>query len=456
MKRSSTPRRVPRKIGQDDDAAADGTPGNEAVGSAIRRPKSTPKKPSGLRTSLGSNDEDDNDTAGVITPKRSALSRIAVQRAASQRSSFLASSLAADDDATPSYTPSDLSQLRASTPSTPQPTSTDLATLSSATQTLDLTSKFGSSLSRYASTSSAIPSVSEIAEKKARRARLAAESQADEFISLDPDDPFLNPASDDDAITDPNVTKDASGRLILAPKDKYAQAESRLVRDDEDVMEGFEEFTGEGGNRINMGESALPQDLGKRKQDIAAQIAAAEGDESDSSADSSGSRDRLQAFEAAQTAAGTFSSAPASAYPARPATPPRISPLPSLDAVVLRLKAQMADMRRSHTAKLIEIENLQREKDRIGQEEVRIQAALKDTAEKFEALRAEKGVGNGEGTREGTPTSATGLGMELGKLSARGGIGASMLGRGLESLGGTPVGMGTPVGVGSGTGSGSE
>nr|OQO19147.1 hypothetical protein B0A51_11180 [Rachicladosporium sp. CCFEE 5018] len=455
MKRSSTPRRVPRKIGQDDDAAADGTPGNEAVGSAIKRPNSKPKKPSGLRASLGSNDEDGNDTAGVITPKRSALSRIAVQRAASQRSSFLASSLTADDDAVPSYTSSDLEQLRASTPSTPQLTSTDLATLSSATQTLDLTSKFGASLSRYSATPSSIPSASEIAEKKARRARLAAESQAEEFISLDPDDPFLNPASDDDVI-DPNITKDTSGRLIVAPKDKYAQAESRLVRDDEDVMEGFEEFTGEGGNRINMGESALPQDLGKRKQDIAAQIAAAEGDESDSSADSSGSRERLQAFEAAQTAAGTFSSAPASAYPARPAIPPRISPLPSLDAVVLRLKTQMADMRRSHTAKLIEIENLQRKKVRIGEEEVRIQAALKDTAEKFEALRAEKGIGNGEGTREGTPTSATGLGMELGKLSARGGMGASMLGRGLKSLGGTPVGMGSPVGVGSGSGSGSE
>ncbi|OQO00527.1 hypothetical protein B0A48_13877 [Cryoendolithus antarcticus] len=455
MKRSLTPRRVPRKIGQDDDEASDGTPDNEAVGSAIKRPNSQPKKPSGLRASLGSNDEDDNDTAGVITPKRSALSRIAVQRAASQRSSFLASSLTADDDAAPSYTSSDLEQLRASTPSTPQPTSTDLATLSSATQTLDLTSKFGSSLSRYSAPSSSIPSASEIAEKKARRARLAAEFQAEEFISLDPDDPFLNPASDDD-VTDPKVMKDASGRLILAPKDKYQQAESRLVRDDEDVMEGFEEFTGEGGNRINMGESALRQDVGKRKQDIAAQIAAAEGNESDSSASSSGSRDRLQAFEAAQTAAGTFSSTPASAYPARPATPPRISPLPSLDAVVLRLKTQMADMRRAHTAKLVEIENLQREKIRIGEEEVRIQAALKDTAEKFEALRAEKGVANGAGTREGTPTSATGLGLEVGRFGGTGGLGGSVFGRGLESLGGTPVGMGTPVGVGSGSGSGSE
>ncbi|KAK6418809.1 hypothetical protein LTR95_017142 [Oleoguttula sp. CCFEE 5521] len=453
MKRSSTPRRVPRKIGEEDDEPPDATPSNEAVGSAIKRPSSKPKKPSGLRASLGSNDEEENDAAGVTTPKRSALSRIAVQRAASQRSSFFASSLAADDDIVPSYTSSVLEQLRASTPSTPQPTSTDVATLSSATQTLDLTSKFGSSLSRYSATPSSIPSAPEIAEKKARRARLAAESQADEFISLDPDDPFLNPASDDD-IADPNVTKDASGRLILALKDKYAQAESRLVRDDEDVMEGFEEFTGEGGNRINMGESALPQDLGKRKQDIAAQIAAAEGNESDSSASSSGSRDRLQAFEAAQTAAGTFSSTPSAAYPARPATPPRISPLPSLDAVILRLKTQMADMRRSHTAKLVEIENLQKGKVRLGEEEVRVQAALKETAEKFEALRAERGVANGEGTREGTPASATGLGMELGRFSGVNKPGGSMLGRGLESLG--IPGIGTPVGISSGSGSGSE
>ena len=328
-----------------------------------------------------------------MTPKRSTLSRVAIQRNASKRTSLLASQLPTrhteDEDDRPDYSSAALQELKANTPSTPQnfstPGDTDVESVSSGTQALDISSKFGNSLARYEQQqSSAIPSATEIAEKKARRARLAKEQQAEEYISLDPDDPDL----DEDDLDD-NVMKDEQGRLVLKPKDKYGQAESRLVADDEDIMENFDDLTEDG--RISLGRKAEADAARKRKQDMAAQIAAAEG-ASDSEDDSD--RERNEAYEAAQTRHGTYAqnAAPADPVEMRPKTPPIITPLPTLDGAVERLRKQLAEMQSLRMQKLQAMENLQREKIRLAEEEVRIQRALKETSEKFEALRKEKGI----------------------------------------------------------------
>lgn len=412
-----------------------------------------------------------------MTPKRSNLSKIAVQRNASkQRSSFLPSELpsedADDDTSRPSYGAADLQALRNSTPSTPQQlqssaAASDVEDVSATTQALDLNSKFGSSLARYQQqpqAPSAIPSATEISEKKARRARLAREAQAaDEFISLDPDEPGFDEDSDG------NVATDETGRLILRPKDKYGQAESRLVREDEDLMEGFDDFTGETGARIHMDESTRGGERERRKKEMAAQIAAAEAEEDSDEGGDESERERNYAFEAAQTRHGNYSTAAGSAgreegADARPRTPPKISPLPSLDGVIARLRAQLADMQTTRSRKVGELAALEREKIRIGEEEVRIQKALRETGEKFEELRRERGiasvgVASGAVTKEGTPALLEN-GRGIGFASAAGngvsdgdgeddevdrpvlGLGA-MAGRGLESLGasapGTPV-----------------
>lgn len=425
MKKTASARRVPRKIGsaEDEEDASSGSaaeyspagmcsqqsssqttpaltpsPSFQAcadcvpdLAPAIKRPANKPRKSSSLRQSQGpSTFDDDEDTeAAVVTPKRSQLSRVAIQRNAAKRSSLSSSQLPTryldDDEDRPDYSAAALQQLKDSTPSTPQNLASnetsDVDDVSSSTQALDLSSKFGTSLSRYQQ-SSAIPSATEIAEKKARRARLAKEQQADEYISLDPDDPDLD---DDD-----NVMKDESGRLILKPKDKYGQMESRLVADDEDIMENFDDFTEDG--KISLGIKAEAEAARRRKQEMAAQIAEAEaasGTESDNS-----ETERNAAFEAAQTRHGTYGQNATTADPAdaRPRTPPVITPLPTLDGVIGRLRTQLENLQSSRVQKLRDMENLQREKIRLAEEEVRIQRALKETADKFEALRKEKGI----------------------------------------------------------------
>ena len=337
--------------------------------------------------------------------------------------------------------------MKSSTPTTPRDITTDTSNYEvedvlSGTQALDLSSKFGSSLSKYQQPS-AIPSAIEIVEKKARRARLAKEQTAEEFISLDPSDPELD--------EDDNVMRDDGGRLVLAPKDKYKQAESRLVYEDEDILENFDEFT-EADGKILIGHKAEAEAARKRKQEMASQIAEAEGD-SDSDSNAS-ERARNEAFEAAQTRHGTYS-ANATTDPyadARPRTPPKISPLPTLDGVIERLRKQVSDMQSSRMQKLQEMEALQREKIRLGEEEIRIQRALRETADKFAQLRAEKGI-SGTSAKEGTPAlldvpMAEGLGSGgdsgantdgEGANGGRSGLGFSMTARGLESLGTSAV-----------------
>lgn len=398
-------------------------------------------------------------STGVITPKRSNISRVAIQRNASKRSA-LATSLPTrkpdEDEDRPSYSAAYLQELKEGTPTTPGDLTTDASNsevedVANDTQALDISSKFGSSLSRYQQPS-AIPSAAEIAEKKARRARLAKEEAAEEYISLNPSDPEL----DED---DVNVTRDEYGRLILKPKDKYQEAESRLVRDDEDIMENFDEFT-EADGQILFGRKAETEAAKRRKADMAAQIAEAEGASDTDSNESE--RERNEAFEAAQTKHGTDGShrTPNDQYAAsRPKTPPKISPLPTLDGVIERLRKQVADLQTSRIQKLQEMEALQREKIRLGEEEIRIQRALRETADKFQQLRAEKGIANStEQDSAAAALDASGLAARLGAglgPSAESGassdienmnggrLGLGMAGRGLESLGtsaaGTPM-----------------
>lgn len=460
MKKSFSQRRVPRKVGGDeDDGGADETTGKQSTSylqtttiisddcansprsrltradPVIKRP-AKPRKATSLRKTYGAdNDDGDADSATVVAPKRSGLSRIAVQRNADKRATFQASDLPGNDDDGPSYSASDLQALKDSTPSTPQ--------VDDNAQPLDLSSKFGSSLSRYQQPS-AIPSATEIAEKKARRARMAKEAEAEEFISIDPD----NMDEDEDG----NTMTDENGRLVLRPKDKYGQLESRLVRDDEDVMEGFDEFTGDTGSRIHMDESSRGDARQRRKEEMAAQIAAAEQDDSGDEEN----EERNEAFEAAQTRHGNYSYSTThereQEEASRPRTPPKISPLPNLDNVISRLRSQLADMQTSRMGKLHEMEALQREKIRIGEEEVRIQKALRETAEKFEQLRREKGIAgqtaSGLVTKEGTPAVLGSIGngtvAEDDEEDERPALGLGMAGRGLDSLGGSNAA--TPAG----------
>lgn len=375
----------------------------------IKRPLFKPRKSTSSRKSLGltplDHDEEEDSAESVVTPKRAGLSRVAIQRNASKRSSLLASQLPRrspgeeDDDDRPKYSADALLELRDSTPATPKEFGT-VEDVAVGTQALDLSAKFGASLARYdhlSGQSSAIPSATEIAEKKARRARLAREEAA-EYISLDPDDPNLDD-DDDDEDLDENVMRNERGQLVLKPKeDKYGLSESRLVHEDEDIMENFDEFTEDG--KISLGKKAEAEAARKRKQDMAAQIAEAEG-ASDAEDSDDSERARTDAFVANQTRHGIYNNPHSTTTPAaaldltahRPKTPPIITPLPTVTIVAQRLEAQLASMQAARTQKLQEMRRLQREKIDLAEQEVRIQQALKETAEKFSRLRKEKGIG---------------------------------------------------------------
>ncbi|QIW95334.1 hypothetical protein AMS68_000852 [Peltaster fructicola] len=384
MKKSFSARRVPRKIGSDDEST---TPSDlNVVTSSIKRPTVKPKRSSQLQSFGTDQDGDDSSGGSVIAPKRSNISRIALQRSAGQRSSFLSNELPRNpnrEEDIPTYSTADLQALKDSTPSTPQQSASE-ANLHT---TLGVRDKFGTSLARYEQQqNAAIPSATQIAEKKARRARLALEAKADEYISLDPDDPGWQ--EDEDG----NVMRDMDGRLVLREKDKYKVQESRLVRDDEDVMEGFDEYTGETGSRIAMGASTLPNDQQARRNDISAQIAYAEGG-SDSDSDVE-EKTRNAAFEAAQTKHGAYGASIATTDPYaehRVKTPPVITPLPDMESVLRRLRKTLLDMEEKKRAKEAEMDLLTKEKFRIRNEETRVQMQLKEVAEKFRQLKMERG-----------------------------------------------------------------
>ena len=243
---------------------------------------------------------------------------------------------------------------------------------------------------------------------------MAKEQAAEEYISLDPDDPGL----DDDEDRDDNVMTDMNGRLVLKPKDKWGEQESRLVKEDEDILENFEDFTEDG--RVLLGKKAEREAAARRKQDMAAQIAAAEGSASDSDSASDAERERMAAFDAQQTRHGTYgatqNATPEDPYAhLRPRTPAVISPIPTLDSVVDRLRKQVAEMQSRRQRKLAEMTGLRREKVRLAEEEVRIQKALRETAEKFAELRRERGIAAAAAPGVDTPKGLLPAPGELGE-----------------------------------------
>ncbi|KAJ9624798.1 hypothetical protein H2203_004748 [Taxawa tesnikishii (nom. ined.)] len=369
-------RRVARKIGGDDDeeqsASATGpsTESSPEPSSAVKRPSVKPRKSSALRSSFGPSFADDAEgPSSVIMPKRSNLSRVAIQRSAEKRSNDLPFRAGREDDEIrPSYSKGYLEELKQSTPSTPKDLSASTTDAEDGgvpldAQALDITAKFGTNLNRY-QPPTAIPTDAEIREKKERRARLAKEN---DFIALD---------DEDEEDEDDNVTHDENGRLILRPKEKYP--ETRLVRDDEDILEDFDDFTSDG--RIALGRKAEKEAAARRKAEMASMIASAEGGHGDESSEDESEAERNAAFEVAQTRSGNYAAAAEQEEEgARPRTPPRIAPLPTMDAVVERLRKRLQEMQTARMGKVREMESLKDEKTRIGEEEVRVQTSLKET-----------------------------------------------------------------------------
>ena len=349
--------------------------------SIASRGSSKSKKSSSTRVSFGlggtsMTEDDDSGESAVFTPKKSNLSRQAIEKNALRKS--IANNLSSEHlplrqtEDRPSYSVDHLNELKTSTPSTPKDLRSQSDINDGSGKELDLVSKFGSDLA-FQDSDSAIPTDAEIREKKERRARLAKEQ---DFISL----------SDDDA----QEQEDSDGERSLLPYAKQRlskKEETRLVRDDEDIAEGFDEFVSDG--RIALGKKAEREQKKQQKAAMRDMINEAEGGDDSADSEDDSEAERHAAYEAAQTRKGMdgLRREDQSTRPRRPRTPPRITPLPTLAGCVEKLKQKLAGMEYARMQKVRRLEEIKKEQEDIRIREVEIQQLLKETGERYEKLR---------------------------------------------------------------------
>ncbi|KAL8903524.1 MAG: hypothetical protein Q9207_003858 [Kuettlingeria erythrocarpa] len=357
-------------------------PSTGADTQSLSRSSSKTKKKKPSRISFGpggtSMTEDDDAAAPtpIFTPKKSNLSRQAISNN-SLRKSLASNStpLRQSLDDRPSYSAEHLNELKSSTPSTPK--ILDTVATDEESSALDLAAKFGSDLSVYASRS-AIPTDAEIKEKKARRARLAKE---EEYINLHGGG---SDESDDD---------DDQNEITLRSQKDYP--ETRLVREDEDMAEGFEDYVDDG--RIALGRRAEQEQRRKQKSEMETLINEAEGGGgagSSSNETDESEVERLQAFEGTQTRAGMDGLQKLhedADQPHRPRTPPTITPLPTLNRCLEKLRASLAKMQYEKIQRMRQLEEVRKEKLEMAAREVEIQRLLREVGEGYEKLRG--GIG---------------------------------------------------------------
>ncbi|KAF1995874.1 hypothetical protein P154DRAFT_623635 [Amniculicola lignicola CBS 123094] len=416
MKRSGS-NRVPRKIGGGDEASGESELGGgdqaqiKKAGSVVKRPVfGKNKKRSSFRMSFGPEDADANDGSDigptVVTPKKTTLSRIAIEKSAELRTrSPLVAEVPRDDKERPTYSQDYLAELRKSTPTLPKelpPGEVD----EYEPQIVILPEDLEALPELTASEPSAILTEAEIQEKKDRRARRRLEKRAHQHLGEEPEDNLL-----DDEEADEFRRND--DEISFRPKAKWG--ESRLVREDEDILEGFDEFVDDG--RIALGRKAERAARKNKRAEMEAMINDAEGSEEEDSSDSEAERNA--AYEAAQMKAGTGKvKIKAANNGAR--TPPRIAPLPDLGDVLASLHAEVRNKQQRREQMLKKLKELKEREIELADRKQYVQGQLEKTGQEYERLRAETGMA-------ALPVSN---GTDGGRI---------VVNRGLDSLGATPV-----------------
>ena len=367
------------------------------------------KKAASSRLSFGPGEIISGDAAEALeaneafTPKKATLGRRVIESNALRKTiPHQGLSIRDEDEERPTYSKDYLNELKSSTPTTPK----DFAALQATAEDdgFDASELEGAMIVgidekfEVGASAAFIPSEPEIKEKKERRARLAHEQ---DFIALE---------------------DEGSGRqLSLLPRKK--KAESRLVREDEDLGEGFDEFVDDG--RISLGKKQEREARRRQRKEMADMIHQAEGSSDEVSDDSEA--ERRAAYEAAQTRAGMdgLHKPNNDAEAAHVQMPARITPLPGLSECLERLKTTMSTMEQDMALRHKKMADLEQEKREILAREVEVQELLKQAGARYSALKADTG---------GAMTDPQAL------VDASNGIVAGMVvDRGLESFGNTPT-----------------
>ncbi|EHK98125.1 hypothetical protein M7I_6177 [Glarea lozoyensis 74030] len=338
------------------------------------------KKKATSRLSFGPGEIISGDAAAALeddeafTPKKPTLGRRVVEGNALRTTIPFPNRPGDDDEERPTYSKDYLNELKSSTPNRP------------------------TEIQDYQATAEDEEDA-EIREKKERRARLAHEK---DFISL-------------------NDSGDDRRQLSLLPRKK---TETRLVRDDEDIAEGFDEFVDDG--RIALGKKQEREARRKHRKEIADMIYKAEGSEEGDSDDSE--EERNAAYEAAQTRAGMdgLHRPDEEEKAAAAQVPPKITPLPVLTECLVRLQSTLSAMQQELANKHQKVARLEKEKTEILAREAEVQELLKQSGERFAALKADS---NG----------AVADPSALVEAAKRDGTTKMEVDRGLESFGNTPT-----------------
>ncbi|KAI5865748.1 nineteen complex-related protein 2-domain-containing protein [Durotheca rogersii] len=365
------------------------------------------------------------------------------------------------DEDRPRYSREYLSELQLSTPNVPQDLSKLHPTSDEDEMVLDPSELEGAlvvdtptSLSvgpPAPANATAILTEAEIQEKKSRRARLAREGgggkEADDFISL----------SDDE---DQRGRGDSYLTVLSRSNNKLPRSETtRLVAEDEDLGEGFEEFVEDGG--LSLGRKAEREARRRRRAEMASLITAAEGDDSGGDASDDSEAERRAAYEAAQTRAGMDGLAAEREEQRRRllkssggalAPPPKITPLPDLSVLVDAFKERMRAKEEQMARLRARIAELQAEREGVLKREPEVQRLLNEAGERYRALMiggtgaaaaSPTAEGDASGDADGEPrrtAHADNFAAAKSLLEqVRAGGGDTPGQRGLESLGTTPV-----------------
>ncbi|KAG7293686.1 hypothetical protein NEMBOFW57_003742 [Staphylotrichum longicolle] len=429
---ASTP---PATSRDDDEDNGSGAP--VVVRPALGRSGSTKvkKRPASSRLSFGpsetaAGEDDDATTGGTVnkpfTPKKPLGQRLLENNALRRTTSLqnLANSLPmrfGGQDEGPKYNKEYLEELQSSTPNTPQ----NLASLQIHDDEMELDQSELEGALVVQSTEVAAPQTAaaagahilteaEIRERKERRARLAKEA---EFISLDD-------GSDEEGLTG------QGGRVTVNFSKK--KKESRLIAEDEDLGEGYDEFVSDGG--LALGKKAEREAARRHRQEMAELIKAAEVG-SDAESDDS-EAERRAAYEAAQRRAGMdglhrhepdvdMDGATG------PDAIPRMKPLPKLGEVLQRMREIVQGLEDEVTRKRATIGGLEKEKEEILAREKEVQEILNQAGAKYQEVVATAGGNVGDVAKM--------VGQSPLRPLPPGLAGERPTERGLESFGTTPT-----------------
>jgi hypothetical protein len=381
----------------DDEDGEDGSGAPVVIRPTLGRSSSTKvkRRPASSRLSFGpgevAGDKADEDTGGTVvkpfTPKKPLGQRLLENNALRKSASLqnLAGSLpmrfGAQEEG-PKYSKEYLEELQSSTPNTPQ----NLASLQinddGDEMDLDQSELEGAlvvqstDVARPQSTQGTTAQVlteAEIRERKERRARLAKEA---DFISFDD-------GSDNE--------EPQSGRVTIDfPKKKK---DSRLIAEDEDLGEGYDEFVSDGG--LALGKKAERDAVRRHRKEMADLIQAAE-DWSDAESDDS-EAERRAAYEAAQRRAGMDGlHRPDDDHDDMDGAGgldaiPRMKPLPKLNEVLQRMREIVQGLENDVTQKQRRIGDLEKEKQEILTREKEVQEILNQAGAKYQAVVASAG-----------------------------------------------------------------